>query len=99
MFDKFFTIRKGESKKVLTANYGEVAQFTVMGKVENKDHPDKVFYSIGIINNNVPETAKWFTEYVDQLVKLEIKDGESLTIQCDYDEVDFHINGEIYQVV
>lgn len=98
MFDKFFTMRKGEKKKVLVVGYGDIVQLTVEGTIENNNAFEKVAYALEVIHNNVPETARWYSVAINQIFQLELKDGESLTIHSEYD-IDFHINGQIYTVV
>ena len=98
MFDKFFTMEKDEKQKVLTAPYGEVMQITIAASSDKAIDVDKAAYAVELIENNVRETSHWITAPIDQLLKLEIKDGESLTVEAYYDDIDFHINGEIYRI-
>ena len=98
MFDKFFTMKKGEKQKTLTAPYGEVMQITIGASSDDVIDVNKAAYAVEIIQNNVRETAHWISAPIDQVLKLEIKDGESLTVEAYYDDLDFHINGHIYKV-
>lgn len=97
MFDKFFTMHKGEKKKILVVGYGDIVHLTVEGTNENHDAFEKAAYALEVIHNNVAETARWHSVKINQVFPLELKDGESLTIHSEYD-IDFHINGEIYQI-
>lgn len=100
MFDKFFTMRPEEKREVLSVTDGQVMQITVTGTIEDKIVDEAIgLFTIADKQNADPNAkVRLIKIRKNEVYELELKDREVLTIESACHEIDFHINGHIYQV-
>lgn len=98
MFDKFFVMLPNEKRVVLSGPDNEIMQLTITGVTEDKLTHEACYVLSLTETDDTKEHPRWVKCNTNQEVEIQLRDKQSLIIQTNDKEIDFHINGHIYQV-